>query len=68
MEWGGNEKGEVSLQATQDQGGRDRTTQKEGFQVSKGELAEGNQQGEKEGLRCDIALLIYICVYVYHIK
>jgi hypothetical protein len=28
-------KGEASLRATWDQGGRDRTTQKEGFQVSK---------------------------------
>ncbi len=36
-EWGGVEKGEVSLQATWDQGGQDRITPKEGFQVSKGE-------------------------------
>ncbi len=57
-EWGGNEKGEVSLQATWNQGGRDRTMQKEGFQVSKRELAKGN----KEGLRNDVALLIYVCV------
>ncbi len=35
--WGGNEKGEVSLRATSDQGGQDRITPKEGFQVSKGE-------------------------------
>jgi hypothetical protein len=33
--WGGIEEGEVSLQATGGQGGRDRTTPKEGFQVSK---------------------------------
>jgi hypothetical protein len=56
MEWGGNGEGEVSLRATRDQGGWDRTTQKEGFQVSKrdsrkgrnwqGEMAKGNQQGE----------------------
>ncbi len=55
-EWGGNGEGEVSLRATWDQGGRDHTTQKEGFQVSKrdlrkgsnwqGEMAKGNQQGE----------------------
>ncbi len=55
-EWGGNTEGEVSLRATCDQGGRDRTMQKEGFQVSKrdlrkgrnwqGEMAKGNQQGE----------------------
>jgi hypothetical protein len=36
-EWGGNGEGEVSLRATWGQGGRDRTTQKEGFQVSKRE-------------------------------
>jgi hypothetical protein len=35
LEWGGNGEGEVSLRATWDQGGRDCTTQKEGFQVSK---------------------------------
>jgi hypothetical protein len=34
---GGNEKGEVSLRATWDQGGQDRITPKEGFQVSEGE-------------------------------
>jgi hypothetical protein len=33
--WRGNGEGEVSLRATWDQGGWDRTTQKEGFQVSK---------------------------------
>ncbi len=39
-EWGG---GEVSLRATWDQGGQDRTTSKEGFQVSKRDLEkEGN--------------------------
>jgi hypothetical protein len=56
LEWEGNGEGEDSLQAAWDQGGRDRTTQEEGFQVSKrdsrdggnwqGELAKGNQQGE----------------------
>jgi hypothetical protein len=35
--WGGDEKGEVSLQATWDQGGQDRFTSREGFQVSKEE-------------------------------
>ncbi len=35
LEWGGNGEGEVSSRATWDQGGRDRTTQEEGFQVSK---------------------------------
>ncbi len=35
--WGGDEKGEVSLRATWDQGGQDRFTPREGFQVSKEE-------------------------------
>jgi hypothetical protein len=35
--WGGDEKGEVSLQATWDQGGQDRFKSREGFQVSKEE-------------------------------
>ncbi len=43
----------VSLRATWDQGGRDRATQKEGFQVSKGELAKGNQQ---RGIKKDCAI------------
>jgi hypothetical protein len=34
-EWGGDEKGEVSLRITWGQGGRDRITPKEGFQVRK---------------------------------
>jgi hypothetical protein len=34
LEWGGNGEGKVSLRATWGQGGRDRTTQEEGFQVS----------------------------------
>ncbi len=48
-DWGGFEEGEVSSRATWGQGGRDRTTQKEGFQVSKRGLkgeSKGNQQGE----------------------
>ncbi len=40
-EWGGNGEGEVSLRATWDQGGRDRITPKEGFQVSKREMEGG---------------------------
>ncbi len=49
--WGGNEEREVSLRATWDQGGRDRTTQEEGFQVSrrvqeKRELARGIGKGK----------------------
>jgi hypothetical protein len=42
LEWGGDEKGEVSLQATWDQGGQGRITPKEGFQISKGEQREVN--------------------------
>jgi hypothetical protein len=38
----GDEKGEVSLRATWDQGGQCRITPKEGFQVSKGEQREVN--------------------------
>ncbi len=37
LERGGNGEREVSSRATWGQGGRDRTTQKEGFQVSKRE-------------------------------
>jgi hypothetical protein len=50
--WGGNGEGEVSSRATWDQGGRDHTTQEEGFQVSKEglqgkrELARGIGKGE----------------------
>jgi hypothetical protein len=45
LERGGN--GEVSLRATWDQGGRDRTTQEEGFQVSKkGIKRQGDWQRE----------------------
>jgi hypothetical protein len=36
-DWGGFEEGEISSQATWEQGGQDRITPKEGFQVSKGE-------------------------------
>ncbi len=39
-EWGGNGEGEVSLRATWDQGGWDRTTQEEEFQVSKRDSGE----------------------------
>jgi hypothetical protein len=75
-EWGGNGEGEVSLRATWDQGGRDRTTQEEGFQVSKwdskgrrkqqGELTKRNQQGViSKGLR--LHLILQTCIYMsYH--
>jgi hypothetical protein len=49
LEWGGFEEGEGSSRATWGQGGWDRTTQKEGFQVNKRELKgelKRNQQGE----------------------
>jgi hypothetical protein len=36
LEWEGDEKGQLSLRATWDQGGQGRITPKEGFQVSKG--------------------------------
>ncbi len=44
-----DEKGEVSLRATWDQGGQGRITLKEGFQVSKGEQRKvnGEWQGEQ---------------------
>ncbi len=42
---GGNEKGEVSSRATWDQGGQDRFTSKEGFQVSKREPARKVKRG-----------------------
>ncbi len=44
MEWGGDGKGEVSLQETWGQGGRDRITPKEGFQVSKREWKGSNKE------------------------
>jgi hypothetical protein len=67
-EWGGSGEGEVSSRATWDQGGRDRTTQEEGFQVSKRDSKKGrNWQGEtskgnNKELRHNLVLLIYICV------
>jgi hypothetical protein len=49
-EWGGDEKGEVSLRVTWGRGGRDRITLKEGFQVSKGEWKESNR-GSARGVK-----------------
>ncbi len=43
-EWEGDEKGEVSLRVTWGQGGRDRITPKEGFQVSKREWKGSNKE------------------------
>ncbi len=47
-DWEGFEKGEVSLRATWRQGGRDRTTQREGFQVSE-RGSEGESKGSQQG-------------------
>jgi hypothetical protein len=41
--------GEVSSRASWDQGGQDSTTQKEGFQVSKRELARGIGKRDQQG-------------------
>jgi hypothetical protein len=38
LDWGGDGKGEVSSRVTWGQGGQDRITPKEGFQVSKREM------------------------------
>jgi hypothetical protein len=52
LEWGGNGEGEVSLQATWDQGGQgSHHAKEEGFQVSRRDsgkrgVDKGNQQGE----------------------
>ncbi len=74
MEWGGNGEGEVSLRATWDQGGRDRTTQEEGFQVSekgfKGKKGIGKgskQRGTSKGLLERVAPTLNIanlCKYI----
>jgi hypothetical protein len=60
--------GEVSLRATWGQGGQDRITSKEGFQVSKGEWKgelTRNWQGEQEKRYCAI-IIMSTCVYVYN--
>jgi hypothetical protein len=46
-EWGGDGKGEVSLRVTWGQGGQDRITPKEGFQVSKREWKGSNREFSK---------------------
>jgi hypothetical protein len=65
-DWGGVEEGEVSSRATWGQGGRDRTTLREGFQVSE-RGSEGGIKGEparevKEGFA---PYLYRQSVYVY---
>jgi hypothetical protein len=63
----GNGKGEVSLRATWGQGGRDRTTQKEGFQLSKREWKGTDREtgkGSKKGeLHHNLILSIYVHFY-----
>jgi hypothetical protein len=48
-EWGGDGKGEVSSRVTWGQGGQDRITPKEGFQVSKREMegVKGKWKGKQ---------------------
>ncbi len=57
-----NGEGGVSLQATWDKGGQDSTTQEEGFQVSKRELARGIGKGDLQGVAP--RLNVVICIYV----
>jgi hypothetical protein len=62
----GDEKGEVSLRATWDQGRQGRITPEEGFQVSKGEQrgVSGEWQGEQRMGNCAITCAICcICIY-----
>jgi hypothetical protein len=65
-EWGGDGEGEVSLRATWGQGGQERITPKERFQVSKKEMEGGvtkNKQGGKKG-NCTITYIVnlYMCI------
>jgi hypothetical protein len=71
--WGGSGEGEVSLRVTWGQGGQDRITPKEGFQVRKREwkgsyrgLARGVKQGD-----CAVTYIVIvvncICVYICHL-
>jgi hypothetical protein len=60
--------GEVSSRATWGQGGRNRTTQREGFQVSKGESKE-NQRSASKGSKkiglCHIYIVyLYMCIHI----
>jgi hypothetical protein len=73
MEWGGNGEGEVSLQATWDQGWtRIVPYRKEGFQVSKRDSGtkgaiKGSHHGEssRELPRgCAMCLVLSTCIYV----
>ncbi len=65
--WGGNGEGEVSLRVTWGQGGQDRITPKEGFQVSKREWKGSNRKlarGAKQG-DCAITCVANLYKYVY---
>jgi hypothetical protein len=68
LEWGGNGEGDASSRATWDQGGRDLTTQEEGFQVSKRDLREGRNwqgktsKGNNKRLRHKLSIVIYVRV------
>jgi hypothetical protein len=66
-EWGGDGKGEVSLQVIWGQGGQDRITQKEGFQVSDREW-KGSNRGLARGVKqgdCTI-IMLSTCIHVYN--
>jgi hypothetical protein len=63
-ERGGNGEGEVSLRATWGQGGRDRTTQREGFQVSKRELTKKRAMGAKKGNCATTLYCQSMCMYI----
>jgi hypothetical protein len=68
-EWGGDEKGEVSLRVTWGQGGRDRITPKEGFQVSKREWKGSKRESARgvktRGLRHNYVVNLYTCTSIY---
>ncbi len=62
-DWGGFGEGEISSRATWGQGGQDRTTQREGFQVSERGIKGEQARGAKRWV-CAISILpICICVY-----
>ncbi len=58
-DWGGFGEGEVGSRATWGQGGRDRTTQREGFQVSERGISKGSKRG---GLRHIYIVNLYMCI------
>jgi hypothetical protein len=66
-EWGGTGEGEVSFRATWDQGGQDRITPKEGFQVSKKGTERGTNKELARGVKkgnCAITYIVnlYMCI------